>query len=268
MPFPNIVFGQIQQLEADKLKKEIELLNLQIKNASQNTSNVYNTPVFIQTITILGGISIAGATAFFAWQRERRIPPSMEQERIIQDTIKEWYSNNYLKAYHNIWKKIEESNNNEKLIDEIWQKLSNKKFPDEYFDERLHDLFAQIEYFRNKLHLGVGEKEEEQIEARINAIRNIADVEFYAAVRRVLPIIVDNAVMATINSMDKSTPIVSKDYESLVASSLKNLKSLMIFYRIRENKQVCEILIRAKLNEKIFNINPTLTDFTLSGDEI
>lgn len=76
--------------------------------------------------------------------------------------------------------------------------------------------------------------------------------------------------MATIDSKDNSTPsdIVDLDYESLIASSLKKLKKLMIFYRIRENKQVCEILIRAKLNEKILNLASISTDATISGGEI
>jgi len=259
--FPNIVLGQEteQQLEVVKLKREIELLNQQIKNS--DPLNI----IYTQLIPIVGGIIVAGGTTFFAWQHERRIPPTVEQERIIQDIIKEWYSRNYLNAYQKIWKKIEESNNDEDIIDEYWQKLSSKKFPVEYLDESEEDLFNQIEYFRKKLHLN--KRNNEEIKTRIEAIRNSADVEYYARVRLILPTIVDIAVMSTINSKDKSTAsnFADKDYESLVESSLKKL---MIFYRIRENKEVCEILIRAKLNEKILNLSSPSTDTTLSSGEI
>jgi hypothetical protein len=76
--------------------------------------------------------------------------------------------------------------------------------------------------------------------------------------------------MATIDSKDKSTTndLAKKHYETLVESSLKKLKILMVFCRIRENKQVCEILIRAKLNEKILNLGFTPTNVTSSASEI
>jgi hypothetical protein len=276
--FPNIVSEQLtgQQLEVVKLEREIELLNQQIKNS--DPLNI----LYTQIIPIVGGILIAGSTVFFTWQHERRIPPNVEQERIIQDIIKEWYSRNYLNAYHRIWKEIEDSNNDENKIDKYWKRLSSKKFPEEYLIESKKDLFDQINYFRKKLHLGnnfrkklrkklhLGNSDAEEIERRIEAIRNSADVEYYTTVRLVLPTIVDAAVMATIDSKDKSTAsdFADKDYESLVESSLKKLKKLMIFYRIRENKEVCEILIRAKLNEKRLNLDSTSTDGTLSGGEI
>lgn len=241
--FPNIVLGQLteQQLQVDTL--------------------------YTQTFTILGGIAVAGATTFFAWQHERRTPPPAEQERIIQDIIKEWYSRNYLDAYHRIWKKIEESNEDENVIDEYWRKLSSKKFPEEYLPNGDSELHEQIEYFRNKLHLGKKE-ETEKIENRIKAIRNSADVEYYTRVRLILPYIADIAVTAAIDCKAKSTDFTDRDCETLVESSLKNLKKLMIFYRIRENKQVCKILMQAKLNEKILNLGSTSANGTLSGGEI
>jgi hypothetical protein len=42
----------------------------------------------------------------------------------------------------------------------------------------------------------------------------------------------------------------------------------MIFYRIRENKQVYEILVRAKLNEKILKFGSTPADAEPSVGEI
>jgi hypothetical protein len=42
----------------------------------------------------------------------------------------------------------------------------------------------------------------------------------------------------------------------------------MIFYRIRENKEACEILVRAKLNEKLFDLGSTSGNATVSGSEL
>jgi len=95
-------------------------------------------------------------------------------------------------------------------------------------------------------------------------------VEYYAKVRLILPSVVDIAVTAAIDHKDKPTErdYTDKDYESLVKSSLKKLKRLMIFYRIRENKVVCKILIQAKLNEKILSLGSASATTAMSGDEL
>jgi hypothetical protein len=241
---PNFVYGEQEQV------------------SKTDFSSMFYTLVF----TILGGIGIAAGSTYFAWQRERRIPPTAEQERIIQEIIKEWYSNNFLEAYHDIWKKIENSDNQEKAIDEYWEILSVKRFPEQILPNK-GDLTAQINYYRERLH--ISKKHYEAIESRIRTIRNIADVEYFASVRLVLPSLVDSAVMATINSKNKADALdwAHNNYDMLVESSIKNLKKLMIFYRVRENKEVCKSLVRAKLNERILDLEPiSLNDSTPSGE--
>ena len=103
---------------------------------------------------ILGGITVAGATAFFAWQRERRMPLPAEQERIIQDIVKSWYNSSYLGVYKAIWNDIQsndiqqilqpksddafypkpDSSINEK-IDRYWRAMCIKEFKIQYFLE-------------------------------------------------------------------------------------------------------------------------------------
>jgi hypothetical protein len=250
-----MAMGQLNktQLETIKLSKEILLLDQQIKNArSQDIYSILYTS-FPQIITILGGIGIAAATAYFTYWRDKRIPPKTEQEKILIDRIKEWYSRNHLDAYYKIWEdveNIEESRNFEKIINNYWQNLSKKKFPPEYLPLKDENLFNEIKNLSNRLHFNY---KREEIHSMVNSIKNSADVEFYSGVRIVLPTIIDMAIMATIYPDYKLSEIDKENYETLVKSSLNKLKIMMIFYRIRENKQICEILIRAKLNEKILN---------------
>ena len=279
--FSNIVLGQLteqQQLEVDKLDKEIELLDQQIKSSRSDPSNM----LYIQIVSIAGIIGATGLAGFIAWQREKKIPPTAEQEKIIQNIIKEWYSRNYLNVYKYIWREVENSKDYEKTVEEYWKELSSKEFPEailkkcNFSEEQLRD---QIKDYQKKMRLGNGvikyfrkrgNGDEESIIRRIKAIQNSADVEYYRSVRVILPILVDVAVMATIHFDDKSIRkcLSGKVYDSMVESSLKKLKLLMIFDRIRENEQVCEILVRAKLNERIYKLSPTSVESDASDSEI
>jgi hypothetical protein len=253
-----------EQQQISELKSEVE----ELKTKVNNNGTDFLGGLFGQLLALIvaGGATAIGAV--LTWQFQRRIPPTAEQERIIHDIIKQWYSRNYLYAYHNIWKKIEESNEDEDIIDQYWCKLSAKKFPEDELSLNKSELDDQIEYFRKKLHLGKREKEE--IQTRIKAIQNSADVEYYAKVRLILPTVVDIAVTAAIDYKYKPTErnYADKVYESLVKSSLNKLKRLMIFYRIRENKEVCKILIQAKLNEKILGLGSASANTAISGDEL
>ena len=98
-------------------------------------------------------------------------------------------------------------------------------------------------------HIEISPVKIQDLDAESVILQNSADVEYYAGVRQVLPTLVDTAVKATMDSKKKSAGNDLENYKKMVESSLKNLKKLMIFYRVRENKQVCEILIRATINE-------------------
>jgi hypothetical protein len=96
---------------------------------------------------------------------------------------------------------------------------------------------------KKKLHLKIDE-----INHRVEAIKNNADVEYYDKVRQVLPSVIDIAVTYAIGNPANLKQI---GYEELVVKSLKMTKRLMIFYRLREDKKVVEMIVRAKSYEKI-----------------
>jgi hypothetical protein len=241
--FPNIVSGQLtgQQLEVVKLEREIELLNQQIKS-----SDPLNILYYTQLIPIVGGILLAGAGAFFAWQRERRIPPPAEQEKIFENIVKQWYSRSYLLIYSKIWSEIQElENDSEYLVDHYYEILSRKPFDWHKFPEEIKKKVEDDpkEYLKKKLHLN-----DKEIDIRIKAVINNADVEYYDDVQKILPSVIDNAVTSAIGN---PTNLDEIDYEVLVENSLKATKRLMIFYTLAEDKKVVEILIRAKVCEKM-----------------
>ena len=96
---------------------------------------------------------------------------------------------------------------------------------------------------KKRLHLS-----DKEIDKRIKAIQNNADVEYYREVETILPSVIDNAVTSAIGN---STNLDKMGYEALVENALKATKRLMIFYRLAEDKKVVEIIIRAKVCEKI-----------------
>ncbi|HSF49773.1 MAG TPA: hypothetical protein VLA74_03355 [Nitrososphaeraceae archaeon] len=92
-------------------------------------------------------------------------------------------------------------------------------------------------------------KDEKEIRKRVELIANIAKAEYYEKVRKTLPEIIDIAVNSAIGPKET---IPEKDYDILVEKSLKEIKRLMIFYTLAEDKIVVKTLIRSKLREKMF----------------
>jgi hypothetical protein len=82
-----------EELETLKLQKEIEHLDQQI-----NSSRDYFGEIFRQGFALIGIAGGAAATAFFAWRRERKIPPTADQEKLLNDIATEWYSRSHLDA--------------------------------------------------------------------------------------------------------------------------------------------------------------------------
>ena len=58
----------------------------------------------------------------------------------------------------------------------------------------------------------------------------------------------DDAVASAIGNL---TNLEQIDHEELFRNALKATKRLMIFYRLREDKKIVEILIRARIHKKI-----------------
>lgn len=122
------------------LAKQIELCN----KAQQINNAGFPYGLLQQGLALIGAAGVAGATAFFAWQRERRIPPTAEQERILDDLVKDWYSRSHQLIFHKIWDEIQVSENDDGLVDHYWQISCHKKFPVEKFPELKDELKTQF----------------------------------------------------------------------------------------------------------------------------
>jgi hypothetical protein len=251
----DMVYGQEevqQQLESTKLEKEITKLEKEIESLEQQIAVNEDFARKIleqgvgQGITLIGIAGGAAAAAFFAWQRERRIPPPAEQEEIIENIVKQWYSRSHLLVYDKIWNEIQQQPFSEQLVDYYYERLSRKRFDWSEFPKIKKEVEnPPKQYLIKKLHLKEGTDE---IDNRIESIKNIADFEYYEQVRVILPSVIDNAVASALGN---STNLEQIDYEELVKKSLKTVKRLMIFYTLREDETIVEILIRAKVHEKI-----------------
>ena len=112
--------------EITKLEKEIETLQQQIAVNKDFGRKILEQGVG-QGIAIIGIAGGAGSAAFFAWQRERKILPPAEQEEIIENIVKQWYSRGYLLVYDKIWKDIQQPFC-EHLVDYYYEVLSRKRF--------------------------------------------------------------------------------------------------------------------------------------------
>lgn len=51
-----------------------------------------------------------------------------------------------------------------------------------------------------------------------------------------------------------------KSYENIVSNSLQRLKWLVSFYTLKEDENICEILVRSKVNEKIHQLQTKLNN--------
>lgn len=94
---------------------------MHLQKQIETTGNYWNL-VYTHTMPIIRWIFIGAAGAYFAWQRERRIPPTAEQEKIFESLVKEKYLHNYLVIFYSIWNKIQQSESpeDEKLVDKYW----------------------------------------------------------------------------------------------------------------------------------------------------
>ena len=99
----SIVFSQEtrEELEKIKLQREIELLDNEILN-SDKEYNIYNI-LLIHVLPIVGALGAAFLLAYFAWWREYKKIPTAEQEKIMNEIAKTWYSRSYLKVYNKLW---------------------------------------------------------------------------------------------------------------------------------------------------------------------
>lgn len=237
-----------EELEALKLQKEIELLDQQIIS-----NNDYPAEIFRQGLALIGIAGGAAATAFFAWRRERKIPPTADQERILNEIATEWYSRSHLDAYNEAWRNIMKAEDQEKEVDIWWHHFCVKEFPTEFPESRKplgsKKLFdservekEMREYLNKRFHL----KNDKQLERRIKIVKDASSVQYYHRVREILPSVAQMAVSAAMAEGNTK----KEDYEKLVEESLRKLKRLMIFYRLREDREVIETLVRSIVASK------------------
>jgi hypothetical protein len=267
---PNTIQGQQtrEDLEIMKAEKEIELLDSQVNHTKSqivNESSLQN--IFLtRMLPVLGAIAIAFIPAFFAWRHERNKIPTAEQEKIINDIATKWYYHHHLYVYDRIWKKIEalRDQDQEKEIEKAWNYLCVKEFPTEKYDDKIKgfdadDIKGEIfDYLTLKLNLGKKDRlrkirylkgesnlryleEEKGLRNRINLIVNESSVSYYDRIQQVLPGVAQKAVLATLGEKDYA----NKNYEDVFDNSLKKLMRMMVFYRIREDKEITKTILRS-----------------------
>jgi hypothetical protein len=266
-----------EELEIIKAQTEIKLLESQIEKET-SISPIF----FTHVLPIVGAAGIAFIPAFFAWRHERNKIPTVEQEKIINEIATKWYYHRHLYVYNAIWKKIELSEDQESEINKAWEYLCVKEFPTSNYDgmegfnakqvkadianylaQRLHLSKKELlrkkhrkdknediaNYLAERLHLSNTEllrkkdrkdkNEEDGIEHRLDIITDASSVSYYDMVRKVLPEVAQKAVSATLGE-EKYT---KEDHEKVFEESLKKLKRMMIFYRLREDKKVAEAIL-------------------------
>jgi hypothetical protein len=232
------------QLEVTELKQKIS--QLELKPEANGITN-FGYELLKQGLALIGIAGGAGLTAFLAWRHERMIPPTVEQERILNEIVTKWYSRSHLGSYDKEWEKIEKlkPEDQQRQVEEVWDKLCVKKFPQDLFDS---DKVEQdiTDYLKNRLHI----KETSDLKNRIDVISDASSVEYYGIVQEHLPGIAEIAVLATIGEKD----VTEQGYEKVVEESLRKLKRLMVFYCLREDKKVVETIVRSAVSKRILEM--------------
>ena len=93
---------------------------------------------------------------------------------------------------------------------------------------------------------------------------NASSVSYYDTVRDILPKVAQIAVQATLGEK-KYNP---EDYEKVFEESLKKLKRLMIFYRLREDKEVAKIVLHSAVYTNMMNDDKNQTSSKDSNNEL
>ena len=247
------------ELQISELKQKISGLETRIQGIQGSNILDYGNELLKQGIALIGIAGAAGFAAFFAWRRERMIPPTVDQEKIINEIATKWYYHRHLNVYNEIWKKIEASEDQESEINKAWEYLCVKEFPTDNYDgikgfnaEQVKEDIAN--YLAQRLHLSKKEllrkkdrkdkneedrNEDHSLENRLDIITDASSVSYYDRVREVLPGVARKAVLATLGEKK----FTKEEHEKVFEESLKKLKRMMVFYRLREDKKVAEAIL-------------------------
>jgi hypothetical protein len=230
-----------EQQQISELKSEVEELKTRVNNSGTD----FLGGLFGQILTLIGASGAAAIGAVLTWQFQRRIPPTAEQEDVFNKLAKEWYDTSHLVAFHKIWNNIQKSPDQDRKIDYYWNRLMHKEFDRELLGEE-YDMSRtrQMEYLRKRLYLDV-----KFVNARFQTIENSADVEYYDLVRQELPKLVEIALHSVLGKLKGE--LNHDNYQTVVYETIHELKRLMVFARIREDKGVIESVVRAKVYENM-----------------
>jgi len=266
--FPVLIFFPIYaeedpdklELEKQKLDKEIELLEKEIDD------DPILGGLFQQGLAIIGVAGAAVVAAFFAWIRERNIPPKAERIKISHEIIKEWYFQHYLPIYEAIWKNITntpeknptDENQKERVIMDNWKKLCTKEFDTEQFRDLLPEGYKTEEqvtedlwgYLKKNLKLKDDDKNE--YNNIIKSVRYSGDVKYYDGVFKKLPELIQFSIETALSEIE----LEQRNFQTVYEKAFKHLRPLMIFTRTREIPQIVEILLKAKVSEKLRELAP------------
>jgi hypothetical protein len=281
---PNNILAQLteEELESNKTKQELDsikknidlmdkqmaLLDAQIEKESVKIENLAELVYILLTnvLPIVASVFIAFITAFLAWRNERKKIPTAEEEKIINEIATNWYYHSHLKVYNNIWDKIQQSDNN-KIVEKVWDYLCVKEFPSEDLDDinikgfKSDSVKKDIqEYLAKRLNIKKNHrvlkilkkkqsKRYNEILDKIHLITDASSSSYYDYVRDKLLQIAEIAVLATLGEKVYN----HRDYNKVFEESLKKLKRLMIFYRLREDKEVAKILLRSAVYNNMMN---------------
>jgi hypothetical protein len=251
---PNVVLGQTNQTNPTKEELEIMKAQTEIKLLeSQIVKETSISPIFFtHVLPIVGAVGIAFVPAFFAWRHERNKIPTIEQEKIINEIATKWYYHRHLYVYNEIWKKIEASEDQESEINKAWEYLCVKEFPTNNYDgmkgfnaEQVKEDIAN--YLAQRLNLSKKEllrtedrkDRNDSLKHQLDIITDASSVSYYDRVREVLPGVAQKAVLATLGEKKYT----KEEHEKVFEESLKKLKRMMIFYRLREDKKVAEAIL-------------------------
>lgn len=256
---------------------EITIENVTINNPEQSSTDKSEDSKFwgelLSQLVIAIGVTVSGTIAailsyFFA----RRAPSTLEQEKLFNEIMKKAYYESYLPIWRKIWEIInsqEDEDKEEKFIEYLWKHYFIKRHiptlegleqisdggnlpnipPDPTKPQEATNRFVSYAILKaEKFHLNSIPKEENLMKEKLTYLFNQSDVEYYAIITKNLPTFVEQAVSATDNPVEYTSPDKIGTWET---DALKDLKRLMIFAFLREDEKVLKIMIKSEINKKI-----------------
>ncbi len=254
---------------------EITIENVTINSpAKESSGDPVVSEIITQAIIIVGGIVGGGAALAYKIIESRKMPTTLEQDKIFNETAKEAYYQSYLPSWRKIWEIIHSKSNEQEVDDFIkylWEHYFGKRqiptesglaqiaaaqnLPDlqppapKTPEDAKNDMIDYVMEKADKFNLNSIRNEKEFVEKKLQHLFNSADVKYYNYITTSLPKFVERAVLAT-DDIQRNLKVTSqiKEWEE---NALKELKRLMIFAFLREDTKVLEIMIKSEINKLV-----------------